>query len=162
MNAPARTSPNQSMLLRHLAAENAHDMAATMETLHEDCVFRDFATGQVFSGKAGAERHYRQWWEAFGNVVERSSLGSAHWIDDETYVAEPQYTGCHIGPFLGLAPTGRAFVLPFTVFVRFRNGLFVEERFYYDLATLMRQLGEERVDPQALVQAQAWAAGREC
>ena len=159
MNASARTSPNQAMLLRHLSAENAHDMAGTLATLHAQCVFRDFAIGQVFPGKAGAERHYRQWWDAFGNVVERSPLGSAHWIDDDTYVAEPQYVGQHVGPFLGLAPTGKRFALPFTVFVRFRDGLFVEERFYYDLATLLRQLGEERVDQQALRRAQDWAAG---
>src|SRR3546814_8895038 len=38
--------PNRKMLLRHLAAENAHDMAGTLATVHPDCVFRDFATGQ--------------------------------------------------------------------------------------------------------------------
>lgn len=159
MNQPVSHHPNQSMLFRHLAAENAHDMAATLATIHSDCVFRDMAIGQVFSGLAGAERHYRQWWNAFGNVVERSALGGAHWIDDETYVAEPQYTGRHMGPFLGLAPTGRSFTLPFVVFVRFRDGLFVEERFYYDLATLLRQLGQDRVDPAALRAAQAYAQG---
>lgn len=160
MNQPAAPRPNQSMLFRHLAAENAHDMAETLATIHPDCVFRDMATGQVFPGRAGAERHYRQWWDAFGNVVERSALGGAHWIDDETYVAEPQYTGRHVGPFLGLAPSGRGFTLPFVVFVRFREGLFVEERFYYDLATLLRQLGQQYVDPAALVSAQAYAQGR--
>ncbi|MCW0233170.1 MAG: ester cyclase [Ferrovibrio sp.] len=161
MNAPAQqTHPNRLMLQRHLAAENAHDMAATLATVHPDCIFRDLAIRQEFHGHAGAERHYRQWWTAFGNVVERSPIGGAHWIDDETYVAEPQYTGRHIGDFLGLAPTGRPFVLPFTVFVKFRDGLFVEERFYYDLATLMRQLGETRIDPEALQQAQDWAAGK--
>ncbi len=151
--------PNRLMLQRHLAAENAHDMAAVLATVHPDCVFRDLATGQIFPGKAGAERHYRQWWDAFGNVVERSPNGSAQWIDDDTYVAEPQYTGRHVGPFFGLPPTGRTFVLPFVVFVKFRDGLFVEERFYYDFATLMRQLGETRIDPQALRTAQDWATG---
>src|SRR3546814_989752 len=105
-------------LLRHLAAENAHHMAGTLATVHPDCVFRDFATGQVFPGLAGAERHYRQWWDAFGNVVERAPLGGAWWLDDDTYVAEPQYTGRHVGPFLGLPATGRSFTLPFVVFVR--------------------------------------------
>lgn len=161
MNQPVVPRPNQSMLFRHLAAENAHDMAGTLATVHPDCVFRDMATGQVFPGRAGAERHYRQWWSAFGNVVERNPEGVAHWLDDETYIAEPRYAGRHVGEFLGLAATGRPFVLPFTVFVRFRDGLFVEERFYYDLATLMRQLGETRIDPQSLRQAQDWAAGKE-
>ena len=161
MNQPVAPRPNQSMLFRHLAAENAHDMAGTLATVHPDCVFRDMATGQVFPGRAGAERHYRQWWDAFGYVVERSPIGSAQWIDDETYVAEPQYTGRHVGDFLGLAPTGRGFTLPFVVFVKFRDGLFVEERFYYDLATLMRQLGETRIDLQVLQRAQACAAATE-
>lgn len=151
--------PNRLVLQRHLMAENAHDMAGTLATVHEDCIFRDLATGQVFHGRAGAERHYRQWWEAFGNVVERSPYGGAHWIDDEAYVAEPQYTGRHTGDFLGLAPTGRSFTLPFTVFVKFRDGLFVEERFYYDLATLLRQLGQETIDPMLLQRGRDWAEG---
>jgi steroid delta-isomerase-like uncharacterized protein len=155
----AQPHPNRLMLQRHLAAENAHDMSATLATVHPDCVFRDLAIGQVFPGRDGAERHYRQWWSAFGNVVERSPIGGAHWIDDETYVAEPQYTGRHVGEFLGLPPTGRSFTLPFVVFVKFRDGLFVEERFYYDLATLLRQLGVDRVDPARLAAAQAYAAG---
>src|SRR3546814_16042965 len=134
--------PNRKMLLRHLAAENAHDMAGTLATVHPDCVFRDFATGQVFPGLAGAERHYRQWWDAFGNVVERAPLGGAWWLDDDTYVAEPQYTGRHVGPFLGLPATGRSFTLPFVVFVRFRDGLFVEERFY---RSEERRVGKECV-----------------
>ncbi|WP_370155444.1 ester cyclase [Ferrovibrio sp.] len=152
--------PNRQMLLRHLAAENAHDMEGTLATVHPDCMFRDFATGQVFHGLAGAERHYRQWWEAFGNVVERMPDGAAWWIDDETYVAQPQYVGRHVGPFLGIAPTGQSFVLPFAVFVRFRGGLLAEERFYYDLATLLRQLGQEAPDPAMLAQARDWAAGQ--
>lgn len=158
MNAPViQPHPNRQMLQRHLAAENAHDMAATLATVHPDCVFRDLATGQVFQGRAGAERHYRQWWDAFGNVVERSPYGGAHWIDDETYVAEPQYVGRHVGTFLGLAPMGLPFTLPFTVFVKFRDGLFVEERFYYDLAGLLRQIGYPCIDEQILRQARDWA-----
>jgi hypothetical protein len=33
---------------RHLAAENGQDLAGTLATLHPDCVFEDFATGQVW------------------------------------------------------------------------------------------------------------------
>lgn len=157
MTADPATHPNRLMLHRHLAAENAHDMPGTLATLHPDCVFRDMATGQVFPGLAGAERHYRQWWDAFGNVVERSPSGGAWWIDDNTYVAEPQYVGRHTGQFLGLVPTGRAFVLPFTVFVTFRDGRFAEERFYYDLGTLLRQLGTESLPPAAFAAARDWA-----
>ncbi|HEX6960074.1 MAG TPA: ester cyclase [Ferrovibrio sp.] len=157
MHAPTDPHPNRLTLQRHLASENAHDMQGTLATVHPDCTFRDLAIGQVFPGLAGAERHYRQWWTAFGNVVERSPIGTARWIDDETYVAEPQYVGRHVGPFLGLEPTGKSFVLSFTVFVKFRDGLFVEERFYYDLATLFRQLGRERIAAEALEKARRWA-----
>lgn len=157
MPAPTPTHPNRAMLARHLAAENAHDLPGTLATLHPDCVFTDMATGQGFSGHAGAARHYRQWWDAFDNVVERSPHGSARWIDDETYVAEPQFAGRHVGRIFGLAPTGRSFVLPFVVIVTFRDGLFLGERFYYDLGTLLRQLGHAAVDPAELARAQAWA-----
>ena len=137
----------EAVVRRHLAAENAHDMTGTLATLHEDCVFEDVATGQVFRGRAGAEAYYRQWWEAFGVTVERSPGGSRWWAEDGTYIAEAQYRGRHVGRFLGLEPTGREIEFRFVVILGFRDGLMAGERFYYDLAHLLRQLGVEKLPP---------------
>jgi hypothetical protein len=44
--------PNLAELARrHLVAENAHDLEATLATLHPDCRFDDLATGQTWHGR---------------------------------------------------------------------------------------------------------------
>ena len=35
------------VLRLHLDAENAHDLPATLATVHPDCRFQDHATGQI-------------------------------------------------------------------------------------------------------------------
>jgi predicted ester cyclase len=77
---------------------------------------------------------------AFELVVHGERL---HWTADGAAVAEARYRGTHTGPFLGIPPTGRSIDLPIAVVVTFEDGLMAGERFYYDLATLLRQLGVE-------------------
>ncbi len=50
-------------------------------------------------------------------------------------------TGTHDGDFDGLAPTGARMSLPIAVFTRVENGQIVNEREFYDTATLLAQLG---------------------
>ena len=128
---------------RHLEAENAHDLAGTLATLHPECRFEDFATGQSWSGHDGAAAHYRQWWSTFDVAVQRGPGQQAIWSPDDFFMAESTWHGKHIGPFLGLAPTGRTIVQPFVVVLTFKDGLMAGERFHYDLASLVRQIGAD-------------------
>jgi predicted ester cyclase len=56
-------------------------------------------------------------------------------------VAQTRYQGTHRSRFLDYAPTGRPINFPLAVVIPFRGGLMAGERFYYDLATLLRQIG---------------------
>ena len=56
-------------------------------------------------------------------------------------IAQARYQGVHRGRFLDYAPSGRPVDLPLAVVIPFRDGLMAGERFYYDLATLLRQIG---------------------
>jgi steroid delta-isomerase-like uncharacterized protein len=132
-----------TLLRRHLEAENAHDLDGTLATLHQNCVFQDHATGQIWHGHAGAAAHYRQWWDCFDVEVVRKDGQSAGWIGDDVYAAEATWIGTHTGRFLDMAPTGKAIEQPFVVFVAFKDGLMSEERFHYDLSSLMRQIGAD-------------------
>jgi steroid delta-isomerase-like uncharacterized protein len=139
-----------SLVQRHLKAENAHDLPGTLATLHPDCRFEDLATGQRWSGHDGAAAHYRQWWTTFDVTVKRSDGQHSVWSPDDHqggdfYMAEATWHGKHIGPFLGIAPSGRTIVQPFVVVLTFRNGLMLGERFHYDLASLLRQIGAEPI-----------------
>lgn len=123
---------------RHIAAENAHQLGPTLATLHPQCVFEDVALARSFHGHDGAEQYYRLWWDAFAVEVQGSVI---HWTTEGQLIAEARYVGRHIGEFFGLAPTGRSITVPFAVFVGFRDGLMAGERFYYDLKSLLQQLG---------------------
>ena len=51
------------VLRRHLDAENAHDLPATLATVHPDCRFQDHATGQAWPPRRRGS--LCQWWSAF-------------------------------------------------------------------------------------------------
>jgi steroid delta-isomerase-like uncharacterized protein len=128
---------NQAVLYAHLAAENRHDLDATLATVHPDCVFIDEQLGQRWAGTAGAAEHYRTWWDGFGATLDGGDL---HWVRDDLVIGDAVFVGRHVGPFAGVAPTGREIRLPFVVFVTFKDGLLAGERFVYDMAGLLRQL----------------------
>ena len=130
----------EAVLARHVAAENAHDLDATLDTLHPDCVFEDVALGKVYRGHEGAAAYYRSWWDAFGLQFRRGDDGALHVTADGQAVAEGHFHGRHVGTFLGIAPTGRPIDFRFVVVVTFRDGRMAGERFYYDSETLRRQL----------------------
>jgi predicted ester cyclase len=116
-------------------------MEDTLATLHEECVFEDVATGQVFHGHAGAEAYYRMWWDAFDLRFRREGEDRSYWTEDGIGIGEGRFYGKHTGDFLGIPPTAKPVAFRFTVFVTYRDGLMVGERFYYDLAGVLRQIG---------------------
>jgi len=125
------------VLERHVAAENAHDLAATLATLTADCEFVDGGLGLRWRGHDGAAAHYRMWWDAFDVQVAGEHLHLA----DGSAVAETTWTGTHVGTFAGVAATHRRVEFTVAVVVEFRDGLMASERFYWDTASLARQLG---------------------
>lgn len=129
---------NARLVANHLAAENAHQLDETLATLHPDCLFEDLALGLVYHGRAGAARYYRTWWNAFAMQVKGIAR---HWSTDGDMIAETRYVGRHVGEFFGLPATDRTLDLRLAVVIRFRDGLMVGERFYYDGAALLAQLG---------------------
>ena len=131
------------LVRRHLVAENAQDLPGTLATLHPECGFEDLATGQVWLGHNGAAAHYRQWWTTFDVTVKRGAGQRGGWLEDGAYIAEATWHGRHVGRFLGIEPTGRPIVQPFVVSLSFKEGLMLSERFHYDLASLLRQIGAD-------------------
>lgn len=134
---------NEECLRRHMAAEDAHDMAATLATIHPQALFEDLPVGLRLEGREQARRNYQLWWSAFGVKTEGGRL---HWVRDDLVIGEAWFVGSHKGPFLGIEPTGRVIRFPFTVVVRFRDGLLSGERFSYDLNGILRQIGYPAFD----------------
>jgi steroid delta-isomerase-like uncharacterized protein len=128
--------------------------------VHPDCVFEDRATGQRWSGRAEVADHYAQWWAAFDITVGHEPSQAGGWVTPTLFVAEATWHGTHIGEFLGVAPTQRKIRLPFVVFVGFKDGLLAEERFYYDRASLLTQLGVRTLPDLACVPPHLASASR--
>lgn len=133
---------NLQLLGRHLAAENVQDMEGTLATLAEDCVFVDQALGIQYDGREGARRYYGMWWKAFGIITQSDRR---HFTSEGSVISEARYEGIHRGEFLGIAPTNRKIDLKLAVIITFSNGLMAGERFYWDLASLLTQLGIDRI-----------------
>jgi steroid delta-isomerase-like uncharacterized protein len=127
-----------ALLDRHLRAENAREMQATLATLSSDCVFEDLALGRTYHGRSGAADYYRLWWEGFAPTVVPERL---HWTEEGNVIAETRWHGVHSGHFIGMEATGRAIDVPVAIFVTFSDDdLMAGERLYYDLTTIRRQL----------------------
>lgn len=124
------------LLARHLEAENAHDMVATLATLTDDVLFVDTALG-TYNGQDGAARYYEQWWKGFDTAVTPEEL---HIVDGHTAVAETRWRGKHIGTFLDIAPTGRTIDVPVAIVVEVRDGLMATERLYWDAHSMIASL----------------------
>jgi len=132
------TPENREILLRHVKAETEHRMEETLATLTPDCVFEDHAFARVWRGHEGARDYYRLWWDAFGITPHTS----ARYVPQpDLMIVETRFKGRHKGPFLGVAPTGRDVDIPLTIFVTMANGLMTGERFYWNLGTLLEQIG---------------------
>jgi steroid delta-isomerase-like uncharacterized protein len=135
------TSPeegNVRLAREHFAAESAHDGPRTLATLADDVTYRVVAAGVVLHGKAEVARYYDLWWKAFPDVtieIERL-VAAGDWV-----IAENVATATHLGPFLGLPPTGRRVVQHLCALIRVRDGRMVEETVYYDQLERLRQLG---------------------
>jgi steroid delta-isomerase-like uncharacterized protein len=63
-------------------------------------------------------------------------------VDDGGLVAMTMtLTGTHDGEFEGLPPTGAAMSLPIAVFTQVEDSCIIEDREFYDTATMLAQLG---------------------
>jgi len=131
-----------AMLGKHLAAENVQDMEGTLATLADDCLFEDQALGIQYPGREGARRYYSLWWKAFGIITHSDRR---HFTADGSVFSEARYEGIHQGEFLGIAPTGRPVSIKLAVLITFKDGLMAGERSYWDLASLLTQLGVDRI-----------------
>jgi steroid delta-isomerase-like uncharacterized protein len=124
------------LIMRHVDAENRHDMAGTLATLHPGCEFVDHGMGETFLGHEGAQKHYEMWWRGFDLRV----AGERRYMDGSSFIAECRFQGLHHGEFMGVAASGRSIDLRVAVFVDVRDGLMASERFYYDMTELLAQM----------------------
>jgi len=126
----------EELVLRHMQAENVHDYDTVIETFAHPR-YELIATDRIHDGEESVREYFRETRSAFPD--QRNELIALHHADDAVIV-EFWLLGTHLGPIMGIAPTGRAFKCRMASFFLFEGPDLVCERAYFDVATILRQL----------------------
>lgn len=127
----------EAIVLEHIAAENRQDVEGTLETFarpHYDIV----PAGEVADGAEAVREMLQGLFTGFPDF----SVGTRkmHHADDAVIV-EAELSGTHRGPWAGLEPTGRTMAVRLACVFAFEGTDLVSEALYFDIGTVMRQLG---------------------
>jgi steroid delta-isomerase-like uncharacterized protein len=129
----------EDVLLEHFASETDQEFERTLATFGGHPHYEIMATGQVFDGDDEVMGYYRATRAAFPD--QRHDNVRFHAAEDAT-VAEFDLLGTNLGEFYGLPPTGRAFRVPVIAVFFFDGDHIVNERIYFDAASLVNQIGQ--------------------
>ena len=127
-----------AVLEEHFASEVDQEFDRTLATFNGHPHYEIMATGQVFDGDDEVMGYYRTTRTAFPD--QRHDDVRLHFADDAV-IAEFDLLGTNLGEFYGLAPTGRSFRVPIIAVFFFERDEIVNERVYFDSASLVRQIG---------------------
>ena len=108
----------------------------------DDAVFTQMAMPQPFTGREALAGMLRLFYEdAFSDAKGELRQVAA---DAERGLGFIEFTfsGRHTGTLAGIPPTGRDVEVPMLGIYEVANGKIQRARLYYDMATLMRQLGQ--------------------
>ena len=132
---------NYQLWIEHARAENRRELERLVATLHEDCHYEVVPLGRHWQGKDEVRGFYRGLWQGIPNV----KLTLLNRVDaDDCVVEESEIFGRMDGPLFGLDPSGRELRYRVVIFFPVRDGLFMGERVYFDLAEFARQVPSAR------------------
>ncbi len=128
-------------------AFNAHDPHRLLGQVDDEYEQTIVPTGQTFQGKDGFVDSMQTWIDGFSDArVEVRAIVA----EGDTVIGEFRGLGTHDGTFqtpMGALPaTGRTVDIPFCHVMTFRNGKVYRDRLYFDVLTILSQLG---IDPGA-------------
>ena len=131
-------------LRQAVAAFNAHDPAGWAATYAGDTIVHDPFYPEPTRGRAGVEKDTADFIRAFPDA--RMEIVGTPLAEGATVAAQFVVVGTHDGPLAtpegDIAPTGRPVRLEGSVFTTVdEHGQAIDERRYYDVAGLLRQLG---------------------
>jgi steroid delta-isomerase-like uncharacterized protein len=128
----------EAVVKAHIEAEAVqHDVAAVIATF-ERPKYEVPALGGVFDGVDGLEGMLRNLLGGFPDFwLTQGKLYHA----DDAVIVECVFGGTHQGVFAGVAPTERKMEVAAALVFEFEGDGLVCERVYFDMATVLRQLG---------------------
>jgi steroid delta-isomerase-like uncharacterized protein len=124
----------------HLAAETAQDLDALLEGMTSDCfnlVIPD--PHRLYAGPEEVARRYRGLWATFPDLkVEMRRIVS---VQENVAVSEHTLSGTHRGSLFGVPATGKHVEVETAVVWDIVDGRIRGETVYFDVATMLRQVG---------------------
>jgi steroid delta-isomerase-like uncharacterized protein len=134
---PELRARREAIVVEHMESENRHEFDLTLDTF-EHPRYELIATGEIHDGEREVAAYFEETRIAFPD--QRNELIAMHHGEDAVIVEAMLY-GTHLGPFRGLPPTGRGFEMQFCALFLFDADRLLCERVYFDVATILRQLG---------------------
>jgi steroid delta-isomerase-like uncharacterized protein len=160
MSAPnaAVKAARRKVIREHIIQESTQDLKGLLAGMTKDCVCAVNISPKPFVGpKAVADRYLQQWrgFPDFKVRVRRIVAESGDFV-----VTENEWRGTHRGPFFGFAPTGKKAKIRACVLWEFRGARLHSESVYFDLATVLTQVGAIDLKKLGAASAQKRAARR--
>ena len=136
----ATTEETNKALLRRTYEEwfNQGNLTNVDELIAPDCINHEVPPGMNNRGPESARQVV---------TMLRSAFPDLHFTIEElvaegdTVVGRVTMSGTHLGPFMGMAPTGRSLQQDQVHLVRFQDGKGIEHRAVRDDLGMMQQLG---------------------
>ncbi|HKV21068.1 MAG TPA: ester cyclase [Mycobacterium sp.] len=130
------------VISEHMDTEVTQEFDRTLATFNGHPRYEIMPTGQVFDGDEEVMGYYRMTRTAFPD--QRHDNVRYH-VTDETVIVEFDLLGTNLGEFYGLPPTGKSFRVPVIAVFFFSGDRIVNERVYFDSASLVTQIGRGEI-----------------
>lgn len=131
----------EELVVNEIEALNKGDVEAVCSYYTDDCIFIDISNaGEPAIGKAAFEQAMKGYYESFPDLhVDIQRVFSNH--EGNAAVAQYTLSGTHKGKMGDTDPTNKEFeVLAISVY-ELRGDKFSKEIFYWDSASMLKQLG---------------------
>lgn len=123
---------------KELEALNRQDVEGVMAFYTEDIVFEDVSLPEPLKGAEAMREFMKGMYASFPDLhVELRSLFG----EERIVAAEYDLIGTHKGELDGNPPTGKTFRIRALSVYEYDGRLFTRETFYWDSASMLRQLG---------------------
>jgi len=134
----AITDQDFTVIDRHEEAEAAQDVEGVVATFGPDAVLEPKPTGREFIGPAEIRVFYQDLFGAFPDLAPRLVH---RYRDGAVVIDELVFSGTHAGPFMGIPATDRPVEVAASVVYEVRDGQLIREAAYWDVATMLVQMG---------------------
>jgi steroid delta-isomerase-like uncharacterized protein len=127
-----------AVIKEHMETEVTQEFDLTLATFNGHPRYEIMPTGQIFDGADEVMGYYRTTRTAFPD--QRHDNVRCH-VADHAVIVEFDLLGTNLGEFYGMPPTGKAFRVPLIAVFFFDGDRIINERVYFDSASLVTQIG---------------------